>query len=150
MIGKAVAPIGVGLAQSTIVLLLALYWFRIPLAGSAATLYAALAVFTIATVGVGLAISAFSANMQQAMLYTFVLLMPMMLLSGLTSSVRNMPDWLEVATRVNPLRYAIEFVHRIYLEGAGLAVVAHNLWPLAVIACLTLPTAAWLFRRRLA
>ncbi len=36
--------------------------------------------FTVAIVGIGLSISAVSANMQQAMLYTFVLLMPLVLI----------------------------------------------------------------------
>jgi ABC-2 type transport system permease protein len=149
MVGKAAPPILIGLTQSTLILLIALFWFRIPFVGSALTLYAALLLFTIASVGIGLAISASSANMQQAMLYTFVLLMPMMLLSGLTSSIANMPEVLQIATYANPLRYAIDFVQRIYLEGAGFGLIVHDLWPLAVIAALTLPAAAWLFRHRL-
>ncbi|HLS82203.1 MAG TPA: ABC transporter permease, partial [Steroidobacter sp.] len=120
-----------------------------PFAGSLGVLYFALALFTIATVGVGLAISALSANMQQAMLYSFVYLMPMMLLSGLASPIDNMPRLLQYVTYANPLRYAIEFVHRVYLEGAGLALIAGELWPLALISVLTLPAAAWLFRHRL-
>ena len=60
-----------------------------------------------------------------------------------------MPEWLQVVTLVNPLRYAISFVHRIYLEGAGFTLIVHDLWPLVVIAALTLPFAAWLFRNRL-
>jgi ABC-2 type transport system permease protein len=149
MVGKAVPPIAIGLGQSTLIFLLALLWFRIPFGGSLATLYVALLAFTVASVGIGLAISASSANMQQAMLYTFVLLMPMMLLSGLTSSIANMPEIMQWATYANPLRYAIDFVQRVYLEGAGLALILHDLWPLALIAAVTLPVAAWLFRHRL-
>jgi len=103
----------------------------------------------VASVGIGLSISAVSANMQQAMLYTFVLLMPMMLLSGLTTPVRNMPHALQVITMANPLRFAIDLVQRVYLEGVGLATVWHNLIPLSIIALVTLPLAAWLFRHRL-
>ncbi len=150
MIGKALPPVLVGLAQSTLILLVALFWFGIPMAGSLATLYTGLVFFTVASVGIGLSISAVSANMQQAMLYTFVLLMPMMLLSGLTTPVRNMPHVLQVITMANPLRFAIDLVQRVYLEGVGLATVWHNLIPLSIIALVTLPLAAWLFRHRLA
>jgi len=149
MIGKATVPILIGLAQSTIVLLIAVFWFGIPFSGSYTTLYASLLIFTIASVGIGLAISAYSANMQQAMLFSFVLLMPMMLLSGLASPVRNMPEVLQVITLANPLRHAIEAVHRVYLEGAGFGTIFNNMWPLALIGVVTLPTAAWLFRNRL-
>lgn len=149
MIGKALPPVLVGLVQSSLVLQVSLFWFDIPMAGSLVTLYTGLVFFTVASVGIGLSISAVSANMQQAMLYAFVLLMPMMLLSGLTTPVRNMPQVLQVATLANPLRFAIDLVQRVYIEGVGLAAVWHNLIPLAVIAAVTLPLAAWLFRNRL-
>ena len=110
--------------QSTIVLLVALLWFEIPMAGSLVTLYTGLTFFTIASVGLGLSISAVSVNMQQAMLYTFMLIMPLILLSGLTTPVRNMPHFLQVATLVNPLRFAIDLVQRVYLEGVGLLTVS--------------------------
>lgn len=150
MAGKALAPVMIGLAQSTVILLVTLLWFRVPMAGSLLALYTGLLLFTVACVGIGLSISAVSLNMQQAMLYTFVLIMPMMLLSGLTTPVRNMPPLMQTLTLANPLRFAIDLVQRVYLEGVGLRVVAGDLLPLAIIAALTLPLAAWLFRNRLA
>ncbi len=150
MIGKALPPVLVGLVQSTLVLLVTLLWFRVPMAGALLALCTGLVFFTVASVGIGLSISAVSANMQQAMLYTFVLIMPMMLLSGLTTPVSNMPQVLQIATEANPLRFAIDLVQRVYLEGVGLATVWHNLIPLFIIAAITLPLAAWLFRHRLA
>jgi ABC-2 type transport system permease protein len=149
MVGKAVPPVLIGLLQSTLVLLVTLLWFKVPMGGSLVTLYTGLAFFTIASVGIGLSISAVSANMQQAMLYTFVLIMPLMLLSGLTTPVSNMPVVLQVATLANPLRFAIDLVQRVYLEGVGLLAVWHNLIPLFIIAAVMLPLAAWLFRHRL-
>jgi ABC-2 type transport system permease protein len=149
MIGKAIPIMLIGLMQSTIVLMVALFWFEIPLAGSLLTLYAGLTLFTVASVGVGLSISAVSVNMQQAMLYTFMLIMPLILLSGLVTPVRNMPQFLQIATLVNPLRFAIDLVQRVYLEGAGLRTVVYDLIPLLIISAITLPLAAWLFRNRL-
>jgi ABC-2 type transport system permease protein len=139
MIGKAIPPMLIGLVQSTLVLLITRFWFHIPMAGSAWPLYAGLTAFMLAGVGIGLSISALSANM----------LMPMMLLSGLTTPVAAMPRVLQVATMVNPLRYGIDLVRRVYLEGVGLSAVIPDLVPLLLIAAVTLPTAAWLFRNRL-
>lgn len=149
MVGKAIPSILIGLFQSTLILCLARFWFDIPMAGHIVTLYSGLLMFTIASVGIGLSISAVSANMQQAMLYSFVLIMPLMLLSGLTTPVRNMPESMQIATLINPLRFAIDLVQRVYLEGVGLAAVWHNFIPLFVISAVTLPLAAWLFRNRL-
>lgn len=149
MVGKALPPVVIGMFQSTLVLLVTLLWFRIPMAGSLVTLYAGLLMFTVSSVGIGLSISALAATMQQAMLYTFVLIMPLMLLSGLTTPISNMPPLLQWLTLANPLRFAIDLVQRVYLEGVGLATVWHNLIPLLVISAITLPLAAWLFRNRL-
>ena len=150
LIGKAIPSILVGLAQSTIIFLIIVFWFRIPFAGSVALLYLGLVTFTIAAVGIGLSISALSVSMQQAMLYTFLLIMPLMLLSGMLTPVSNMPEFLQIATLVNPLRFGMDLTRRVYLEGAGLHEVAHDFVPMLAVAAVTLPLAAWLFRNRLA
>lgn len=150
LIGKAIPSMLVGMLQSTLILLIIRFWFQVPMSGSPWLLYLGLLCFTGAAVGVGLSISALSATMQQAMLYTFMLIMPMMLLSGLLTPVRNMPQVLQWLTWANPLRFGIDLVRRVYLEGAGLAQVGVNFIPLLVLAAVTLPLAAWLFRHRLA
>lgn len=150
LVGKALPSMLVGLLQSTIIFLIILFWFQIPMNGSVWLLYLGLVMFTLASVGIGLSISAVSLTMQQAMLYTFMLVMPLMLLSGLLTPVRNMPEILQVATYVNPLRFGVDLVRRVYLEGAGFSDVAFDFVPLLAVAAVTLPLAAWLFRNRLA
>jgi len=83
------------------------------------------------------------------MLYSFMVMMPFMLLSGLTTSISSMPESLQYATLVNPLRFAIEITQRVYLEGAGISQLIGDLWPMAIIAAVTLTAASWMFRRRL-
>jgi ABC-2 type transport system permease protein len=75
--------------------------------------------------------------------------MPFVLLSGLITPLSSMPRALQYVTLINPLRYAIDIVHRVYLEGAGLDRLMPDLWPLAVIALVTLSAASWMFRHRL-
>ncbi|MFW1807710.1 ABC transporter permease [Acinetobacter ursingii] len=149
MIGKALPPIFIGLIQSTIILLIIMFWFDIPMNGSLGLLYFGLLCFNIAVVGVGLSISAISLNMQQAMLFTFFLIMPLMLLSGLLTPIQNMPHVLQIATYANPLRFGIDLVQRVYLEGATFKQVKNDFIPMFVLAIITLPLAAWLFRNRL-
>jgi len=150
MAGKALPSMLVGTTQATSVLLVAQLWFGIPFAGSYLTLYAGLVLFLLAAVGIGLLVSSVAATMQQAMLFAFVLVMPFALLSGLTTPVDNMPTVLQYLTVINPLRYAIDITHRVYLEGAGLGELLPELWPLAVIGAITLAAASWMFRNRLA
>lgn len=149
MVGKAVPSILIGLIQATLILLVAQLWFRIPFVGSYITLYAGLLLFLVAAVGIGLMLSAIVANMQQAMLYGFVIMMPFALLSGLTTPLSDMPEAFQYATMLNPLRYAIDIAHRVYLEGADIGQLMPDLWPMAVIGVVTLSAAAWLFRRGL-
>lgn len=149
MFGKALPPVLVGLVQSSIVFALALKWFSIPFAGSLTLLCAGLILFNFAVVGIGLCVSALTATMQQAMLYSFTLLMPMILLSGFATPITAMPEGFQIATLVNPVRYGVELTQRIYLEGAGLTEIRHLFWPLGLIAVITLGMASRLFRSRL-
>lgn len=149
LIGKALPSIMVGLLQSTIILLVIRFWFGVPMNGQIWLLYFGLIIFTTAAVGIGLSISAIALTMQQAMLYTFILIMPLILLSGLLTSVQNMPEILQWATYANPLRFGIELTRRIYLEGASFRDIAPAFMPLLIVAALTLPLAGWLFRHRL-
>ena len=149
MVGKAIPSILVGLIQSTTILLVIMFWFKIPMAGSLLTLYAGLFLFTTASVSIGLMISALVANMQQAMFYTFIMIMPMILLSGLMTPIENMPTVLQQATMLNPLRHAIDFVRRVYLEGATIGQLSYDLWPLFFISLVSLPIASWFFRHKL-
>jgi len=150
MIGKAVPSMAVGLLQSSLIFLVALFWFRIPFAGSYAVFYLGLVLFLAAAIGMGLFLSSIARNMQQAMILSFVLLMPFMLLSGLMAPTENMPTILRYFTKINPLQYAITITRRVYLEGATLGQLLPDLSALVVIAAVTMPIAAWFFRNRLA
>ena len=149
LIGKAVPPVLIGLVQCTIILFIAVFWFNVKFMGSLPTLYLTILIFLISCVGIGLSISALSDSMQQVMVYSFVVLLPIMLLSGMATPVRNMPETLQWFTYVNPLRFAIDAVRRIYLEGAPLATIAPNYIPMLAVASVTMPTAGWLFRHKL-
>ncbi len=149
MAGKALPSMVVGTIQATGVLLVAQLWFRIPFAGAYPTLFAGLLLFLLAAVGIGLLISAVAATMQQALLYSMLLIMPFSLLSGLTTPLSSMPTAVQYLTAVNPLRYAIDITRRVYLEGSGLNLLVSDLWPLALIAGLTLWAASWMFGTRM-
>lgn len=149
MAGKAAPSMLIGLIQCSGVLLVAQLWFHIPFAGSYFTLYATLVMFLLAAVGIGLLLSSVTTTMQQAMLFSVLLLIPFSLLSGLTTPIGNMPRALQLLTRLNPLTYALDMTRRIYLEGVGLNLLVSDLWPLALLALLTLSGASWMFTHRM-
>jgi ABC-2 type transport system permease protein len=149
MVGKAVPNMIIGLTQATTILLIAQFWFKIPFVGSFVVLYAGLGLFLMAAVGLGLFVSSIAKTMQQAMLYAFLLVMPFALLSGLTTPISSMPEFLQSVMVINPLRYALDLTKRVYLEDAGFAQLISDFLPLTIIGLVTLSGAAWLFSRRL-
>ena len=149
MIGKSLPSIMVGMAQSTVVVLVAFFWFKIPFNGSLGTLYLGILVFLIAAVGIGLMISSLVTTMQQALLGAFVIIMPCSMLSGLGTPIANMPESVQLLTLINPLRYAIAIAHRVFLEGATLPTLLPELWPMALISLVSLTVAVYMFRHRL-
>ena len=146
---KALIPIAIGIFQGTLIFLIALFWFEVPLRGSVIKIYAVLFVFVLSVVGMGLSISAYSKTMQQGLLIAFVNLVPMVLLSGLFTPVQNMPDWVQAITWADPLRFALVSVRRIYLADASWAHLFVTMIPTALAAAVTLPLAYHYFKKRL-
>lgn len=146
---KSIAPILIGLFQSTLIFLVDLYWFEIPMGGSVLAMYFVLFLFILSVVGLGLAVSAYSQTMQQGLLIVFVFLVPMVLLSGLFAPVENMPEWIQMLTYLDPLRFTLSAVRRIYLAGAPLSAVLPSMWPVIAMTALSLPAAYYFFKKRL-
>ncbi len=129
-------------------LTVAVVFFRIPLTGSVALLYVSMSAFLLAVIGIGLFISSLARTQQQAILGTFSCMVPMMLLSGFASPVENMPDWMQTITLANPVRHFMVIVKGVFLKSLPVEVALQSLWPLLVIAAVTLSAATWLFRHR--
>jgi ABC-2 type transport system permease protein len=149
LIGKMVPPMLVGLFNGTVYLVVAPLVFGVPFTGSLALFYLSLAVYMLALIGVGMLVSAASQTQQQAFLGSFLATTPLILLSGYASPIDNMPSWLQLVTYANPARYFLVIVQGLFLKAMPAAAVWGQLWPLAIIACVTLSAAAWLFRARM-
>lgn len=149
MLGKALSPMLIGLVQGLVALGICRLWFKLPLQGSFWLLIFTLLLFMLSIVGIGLCVSAVSSTMQQVMVYVMVIMLPMNLLSGLSTPVSNMPELLQYFTYINPLRFAIDAVRRIYLAGATFSELSMDFIPMLCVAVLTLPVATWLFRNKL-
>jgi len=150
LIGKAMPPLVFGLVDAVLLAFAAVLWFDVPFRGSVVAFGAALGAFMIAIVGVGLFISALSTTMQQALLGSFAFIMPAVILGGFTTPIENMPDAMQTGTFANPLRYVVSALRQVFLVGADTATIWPLIWPLLIIAVITLPAATWMFRHRAA
>ncbi|WP_336981978.1 ABC transporter permease [Altererythrobacter fulvus] len=149
VIGKIVPPFLVGAVNGTLYLFVAQAVFGVPFTGSYLLFFISLAVYLLALIGVGLFVSSLSMTQQQSFLGSFVATTPLMLLSGYASPIANMPEWLQTVTYINPARYFLIIVQGLFLKGMPAADVLHQLWPLVLIALVTLSASAWLFRSRM-
>jgi len=149
LIGKMVPPLILGTFNATLYLILAPLVFGVPFTGSLLLFYISLETYLLALIGVGMLVSAASQTQQQAFLGSFLATTPLILLSGYASPIDNMPGWLQLITYANPARYFLVIVQGQFLKAMPAGPVFHQLWPMAIIACVTLSAAAWLFRARM-
>ena len=87
LIGKTLPGFLIGLAESSVIVLAAVFWFKVPLLGSLITLYTGIMLFLLSGVGVGLMISSFAATQQQGLLGAFIFLVPSIILSGFATPI---------------------------------------------------------------
>jgi len=150
IIGKLMPFAVLSLIDVLLVLLVAVFWFRVPLKGSVALLFGLCLIFEIATLGLGLLISTISRTQQQAtMTSQFFVMQPMMQLSGFAFPIENMPRVVQLVTYVMPLRYFMTIVRGIFLKGVGLSVLWRPALALLVLGLVILLISITRFRKRL-
>jgi ABC-2 type transport system permease protein len=127
VLGKLIPFWLLGLLVLTIGLTIARLAYGIIPAGSFLTIYVFAAIYLLAVLGLGLLISTYSVNQQQAMLLSFFLMMIFILLGGLYTSIDSMPEWAKWITRFNPVSYFIEVMRMVVLKGSSLADIKYQL-----------------------
>lgn len=87
--------------------------------GSYWLIYAFLGVYLIAQLGLGLLMSTYSQNQQQAMSLAFFIMMIFMMMSGLFTPIESMPEWAQMITKINPVSYFIEVMRLVVMKDSG-------------------------------
>ncbi|MGA8277035.1 MAG: ABC transporter permease [Rhodanobacteraceae bacterium] len=149
LIGKALPGLIIGVLEGSAIMLIAVFWFHVPLLGNVLTLLTGLCLFLLSAIGVGLMISSLSVTLQQGLLGAFLFLVPAVILSGFATPIANMPKAVQLLTYLNPLRYFVVVLRDVFLEGTSFRLLVGQFWPMAVIGLVTLSVAGWLFRRRM-
>ena len=148
LIGKALPGLFIGIVQASLITLLAVTVFAIPLRGDLLALYLGLLVFLSSAVGIGLVISTVSSTQQQAVLGAFLFLVPAVILSGFATPIANMPEPVQWLTRLDPLRYFLSVVRGVFLEGKTAMDLLSLYWPMTLIGLASLIVAGVMFHRR--
>ena len=95
----------------------------------------------------GLIISNYSDTMQQAVFVMWFFVVCIMLLSGLFTPTRSMPQWAYLTTYVNPMHYFIEAIRTVFVRGGTLQHVWHQIVALFVIGVFMASWAAQSYKK---
>lgn len=105
--------------------------------------------FLMTTLGIGLFISTISGTQQQAMMSASLFFQPAFMLSGFTFPIRNMPEFAQMLTYINPLRYFMEIVRGVFLKGTGIETLWPQMLALFFFGIIILTLSALRFHKRL-
>jgi len=149
LVGKALPAMILATFSAGILTCIVIFGFGITLKGPLWLLLISLESFLLSIIGIGLFVSSLSMTQQQAILGSFLVMPPAIMLSGFATPVENMPDWLQTATVINPVRWFIVIIKGLFLRGTSVQAVFANMVPLIGIAFCTLTAAAFMFKRRM-
>ncbi|PIS03468.1 MAG: hypothetical protein COT85_00030 [Chlamydiae bacterium CG10_big_fil_rev_8_21_14_0_10_42_34] len=149
VIGKIIPGILVGLFEGALMLTVGTLVLGVPFTGSLFLYFLSLFVFVSSMSGVGLFISSICSTQQQAMLGTFIFMLPTVLLSGFATPVENMPTWLQPVTNLINLKFMLIISKGLFLKALPARIVFENLWPILLIGVFNVVGAGLFFRRRI-
>jgi ABC-2 type transport system permease protein len=149
MLGKIVPYIVVGYVQVVVILVAAVFLFRVPVVGSLALLSAVLVLFIATNLAIGFTFSTLARSQMQAMQMTMFFFLPSMLLSGFMFPYRGMPGWAQGLGEAFPLTHFLRIVRGILLKGSTFAEIVPSLWPLALILLVVSAAALKRYQRTL-
>jgi ABC-2 type transport system permease protein len=148
--GKLLPFALIGLVNIFIVTGIAVGWFGVPMRGSLTLLVLLTMLLLLNTLGLGLLVSTIVRTQQQAMMTSaFMLMVPMIYLSGLLFPIESMPRFLQLVTYLIPLRYYAEILRGIFLKGAGIEALWQQAAALAGFGVAFLTLASLRFQKRL-
>jgi ABC-2 type transport system permease protein len=149
IVGKLL-PFGIiALIQITLITLLGVVWFHIPLRGNLVLLLLSTCIYLVTTLGIGLFISTISSTQQEAMMSVFLFYMPTVMLSGFAYPIANMPKVIQWFTVFNPLRYFMVVIRGIFLKDIGIDILWNQLVPLMIMGFFVITLSALKFRKSL-
>jgi ABC-2 type transport system permease protein len=147
IIGKVIPFFFIGLILAGTITLVGTLWFQVPFRGNPLVLLMGTALYLLSTLGLGLAISTICRTQQQAFATNFFFVNPMFTLSGFSFPIASMPQVLQWATYLNPVRYFLVIIRGIFLKGVGLEALWPQFLALAVIGLVLMSAAVLRFRK---
>ena len=97
--------------------------------------------------GLGLLISNYSSNSQQAMFVIWFFAVVFMLMSGIFTPIASMPGWAQAITCINPMRYYADAMRAVFLKGSSLPDIWYDAAGLAGLGAVMVSWAILSYRK---
>lgn len=122
----------------------------VPIHGSIALFVFGALIYMISVTGLGILIATFTTSMPQFGLLALPVLVIMNLLSGSTTPMESMPEWLQAIMQASPSTHFVAFAQAILYRGAGLTTVWPSLVAMSVLSAVFFVIALSRFRTTMA
>ncbi|MDB4270771.1 ABC transporter permease [bacterium] len=147
IIGKLFPFWVIGMGLLTIGLIIAKLIFDIPMVGSLALMYAYTSVYIFVVLGIGLFISNYTDTQQQAMFISWFFMVIFILMSGLFTPIESMPQWAQIITEFNPIKYFVEVMRMVMLKGSSFEDILPQFIKTLLYAFVMNVLAVWSYRK---
>lgn len=101
------------------------WWMGVPVAGSITLFIFGSCLYLFSVASLGILLATFSTSMAQFGLLVMPVLVVLNLLSGSSTPLESMPEWLQYAVQVSPTTQFVAFAQGVLYRGAGVGI----LWP---------------------
>ncbi|HSM24317.1 MAG TPA: ABC transporter permease [Anaerolineaceae bacterium] len=150
VLGKIIPYLVVGIFNTIMTLLVAIYLFGIVIQGSFWLLVLLSSIFTLGSLGMGVLISNISRTQMQAMyLAVGIVLIPAIILSGLMFSRQGMPWVTYWFSELLPITHFLVIIRGIMVKGTGVAFMWYSIQSLIILSILYFVASVASFRKRL-
>jgi ABC-2 type transport system permease protein len=151
VVGKMLAFFVVGVADTTVAVLVGIFVYGVPFRGNVLVLALTTVIFLTGAFFWGILVSAVARSQlfafQLGLVTTFL---PSFLLSGFLYAIENMPLPIRIITHVVPARYFVTIIRGIFLKGVGLSVLWGEVLFLVAFSLLVFWAAERKMRQKLA
>jgi len=147
IIGKLFPFWIIGMGLLSIGLILARFIFNVPMVGSLLLMYVYTSIYILVILGMGLFISNFTDTQQQAMFIAWFFMVIFILMSGLFTPIESMPEWAQILTEFNPIKYFVEVMRMVMLKGSGFIDIIPQLIKTIVYAFIMNGLAVWSYKK---
>jgi len=124
IVGKVLPYIFLSLINATIIILLSIFVFKMPIQGSLLLLGLESVLFILVSLSLGILISTLASTQQTAMMVSLMgLMLPTILLSGFIFPISSMPVPLQVISNILPAKWFVIILKGIMLKGVGIQLI---------------------------